>query len=164
MPDPVPSLDLRPGDCLLYRGRGLFSWLIRVKTWSAVSHCEGVVNPDREQVIAARTTGVHAYTYDPDRLYAVLRPVAPVDVDAAMAWFARCASGQRYHYWGLLRFFLLGRRSAAEAKKMFCSELLVRWYRAGGFTPFAPGYDADATSPGMFLSSPNFTVIWTRKV
>jgi len=37
-----------------------------------------------------------------------------------------------------------------------------RWYRAGGVHPFALGYDADKTSPGMFLASPKFTIMWTR--
>jgi len=36
---------MQPGDCLLYRTKGFWSWLIRVKTFSSVSHCEAVVVP-----------------------------------------------------------------------------------------------------------------------
>lgn len=146
---------LQPGDCLLYRGRGFFSWLIRVKTWSAVSHCEGVVSP--VEAVAARTHGVRRYPLTGAHLYAILRPLEPFDLKAAMAWFAEHANGQRYDTWGLLRFFLLG---GPSLDKQFCSELLTRWYRAGGIHPFADGYDADLTSPGMFLSSPKFIELW----
>jgi hypothetical protein len=41
---------------------------------------------------------------------------------------------------------------------MFCSELLTRWYRAGGFNAVAPAVDADHVSPAQFLQSPAFTV------
>jgi len=152
---------MQPGDCLLYRTKGFWSWLIRVKTFSSVSHCEAVVVPGVE-VIAARGEGVQRFAFKTEGLYAILRPVEPFDLEAAMAWFTRSAEGQGYHWWGLLRFFLLGKPSAGEKTKMFCSELLVRWYRAGGVHPFALGYDADKTSPGMFLASPKFTIMWTR--
>ena len=36
----VPALHI--GDLLLYSGSGMFSKLIRIKTWSRYSHCEVV--------------------------------------------------------------------------------------------------------------------------
>lgn len=154
----LPLPQVQPGDVLLYRGRSFWSWFIRLKTWAPTSHVEGVVSAT--QVIAARQCGVGRFSLTTRDLYAVLRPTEPFALEPAMAWFAHNAEGQGYHYWGLFRFFLLGRPSSGEHTKMFCSELLVRWFRAGGFDAFAPGYDADKTSPGMFLSSPKFDEIW----
>jgi hypothetical protein len=43
---------------------------------------------------------------------------------------------------------------------MFCSELLTRWYRAGGFNAVAPAVDADHVAPAQFLQSATFSVVW----
>ena len=156
---PVMTLDLRPGDCLLYRTTGTVGWLIRTKTWSPVNHAEAVVSG--RLAVAARRSGIDIYPIAARGLYAILRPTDPFDEVAAMEWFMAVARGQSYHLWGLLRFFNLGRTNT-ETHQQFCSELLTRWYRKGGFHPFGPCYDADKTSPGMFLSSPHFTTVWTR--
>lgn len=156
MPAPLPPL--RPGDVLLFRGSGFFSWWIRTKTWSPVSHCEGVVSPT--EVVAARNAGVRRYPLTRTHLYAVMRPEEPFDLSAAMTWFAAHAEGQKYDWQGLANFINL--RWGKSEGKQFCSELLVRWFRAGGIRPFHDTYDADKTSPGMFLSSPHFHVIWQR--
>jgi hypothetical protein len=142
---------LVPGDCLCYSGRGPLSWAIKVKTWSQVSHVEGYAGDGH--VVAARATGVRTYHLTDKDLVAVLRPSATMDVPAAMRWFHDHANGQRYDTLGLFRFYTLGRQSM---DKQFCSELLTRWYRAGGFHPFAQRYDADLVSPGMFACSPLF--------
>jgi hypothetical protein len=44
--------------------------------------------------------------------------------------------------------------------RMFCSELLTRWYRAGRFNAVAEAVDADHVSPAQFLQSPAFTMVW----
>lgn len=155
MPQPLPAL--RPGDVLLYRGSGFWSWWIRTKTWAPVSHCEGVVSPT--EVVAARNAGVRRYPLTRTHLYAVARPEEPFDVVAAMAWFRDHAEGQGYDWWGLANFINWRIGGKPEAKQ-FCSELLVRWFRAGGIHPFNDTYAPDKTSPGMFLASPHFHTIW----
>lgn len=156
MPAPLPTL--QPGDCLLYRDpQSFLSWAIRVKTFSYVSHVEGFVGDG--VVVASRSEGVNTYPFRRTHLYAVLRPAQPFDVAAAQRWFAEKAAGQGYAWFGLLRFYLIG-KPRPDFTKQICSALVTRWYRAGGFRPFCETYDADLVSPGMFLTSPCFTEIW----
>ncbi len=147
----------RPGDLLLYSTRGsIWSWAIKVKTWSQVSHCE-VVGPDATALASRDGKGVNTYYPIRERdLYAVLRPVHPMDMGAAWQWH-QTVIGQKYDWWGLMRFFTLGKPSLT---KQFCSEYAVRLYRHGGIEPFTPDYDADLVSPGMFLASAAFTSVW----
>lgn len=156
MPEPLPPL--QPGDVLLYRGTGFWSWWIRTKTWSPVSHCEGLVSPT--EVVAARQEGVRRYPFRRTHLYGVVRPEGTFDLAAAMQWFVTEAEGQGYDWWGLANF--INWRVGAPERKQFCSELLVRWFRAGGLHPFHDAYAPDKTSPGMFLSSPHFQTVWLR--
>ena len=147
---------LRPGDVLLYRGTGVFSWAIRLKTWSNVSHCEGYVGEGRS--VASRDgVGVGEYPLRLDGLYAVLRPRRRFCVSYAAQWFATVA-GQGYDWIGLLAFFT-ARMQGNSNKKMFCSEFITRWQRAGRIEPFADSYDADAVSPGMLLASPAYRIV-----
>ena len=148
---------IQPGDFLLYSGKGFFSWLIKVKTWSRFSHVEVYIG--HGQTIASRDgIGVDIYwTRDKD-LACVLRPNKKLDIDAGIAWAQEnCILGQKYDWWGLLRFFTFGKPSM---DKQFCSELATRFARASGFHPFNDKYDADTVSPGMFYSSPNLDVVW----
>lgn len=142
---------LRAGDVLLYSGKGVFSRAIQFKTWSAISHCEAYVG-EGESVASRDGKGVGKYPVRTDGLVAVLRPRDGFDLAAAMEWFAT-VDGQGYDWVGLLAFFT-ARMQGSKNTKMFCSEFLTRFERAGGVEPFAPEYDADAVSPGMFLSSP----------
>lgn len=140
---------LRPGDVLLYRGTSVWSALIRIKTWSDVSHCELYVGGARGQTWASRDgQGVGTYPLRRDRLVAVLRPLA-WDLERARVFHRSCL-GQGYDWWGLMRFFTLGQPTL---DKQFCSEYVTRLLRAGGVEPFARDYDADRVSPGMFLVS-----------
>lgn len=154
---PVPTV---PGDVLLYSGAGFWSWAIKVKTWSDVSHCEMV---GYDETAMASRDGEGVRTYWPIRsegLYAVLRVRGGLafDFDAAWEWHKR-QRGQRYDWWGLMRFFTLGDQTH---DKQFCSEYLTRLLRAGGVEPFARGYDADLVSPGMFLASGALVEVWRR--
>jgi len=152
---------LQPGDCLLYRGRGLASLAIKIKTWSPVTHAEGYVG-DGWAVASRDGLGVDTYPLRTADLYAVLRlrDREPFDLTKAMAWH-ETVRGQAYDWWGLFRFFTIGRQST---DKQFCFEFLTRWYRAGGATPFAEAYDADLVSGGYFLASPCFDVIYRSAV
>lgn len=147
---------LHAGDVLLYASSGFWAWTIKVKTWSEVSHVE-VVGPDATALASRDGSGVD--TYYPirlDGLYAVLRPRQTPDMAAAWQWH-RTVRGQKYDWWGLMRFFTIGQQSM---HKQFCSEYATRLLRHAGIEPFAPGYDADLVSPGMFLSSPAFEEVW----
>jgi hypothetical protein len=150
-------LKLQPGDHLLYSGKGIFSWLIKVKTWSRFSHVEIYLGYD--QSFASRDgKGVRVYWFRQDDLAAVLRPRKSIDTELGMKWaHENRVIGQKYDWWGLFRFFTFGTQSTT---KQFCSEAAVRFDKACGFYPFHEKYDADLVSPGMFYSSPEFDVIW----
>jgi hypothetical protein len=145
----VHGITLKPGDALLYRGKGFVSWFIRVKTWSPVNHVEVYVGEGA--VITARGNGSRVFPFTEEGLVEVWRPLHPLDLPAAMRWFYAAANGQKYDKWGLFRFFTLGRQST---DKQFCSELATRFYRAAGFDPFTKETDADLVSPGMFRNTP----------
>lgn len=146
---------MRPGDLVLYSGAGLWSWVIKVKTWSPVSHCEVVIGGG-QTVTAREGRGVNVYAFTDAHLYAVLRPEWAPNLEAALRWF-RGVQGQPYGYWQALRFFRLGKE---DQTRMMCSPCCARFYRAGGFHAFAGDFDASLVSPGMFLSSPHFVPVW----
>jgi len=149
---------IKPGDLLLYRNTwSPIGFLIRLKTWSDVNHVEVYIGDGH--VVAARAGGCRIYPVTLDHLHYVWRPAAdpPISLTNAMKWFMSEANGTPYDYWGLFRFFLRGKQSA---DKNFCSELAMRWLRAGGFNPFAPGTDADKVWPGGFIYSPKGDVVW----
>jgi uncharacterized protein YycO len=151
--------DLRIGDVLLYSGRGLFSRLIQIKTWSRVSHCE-VYDGNGFSVASRDGIGVGRYALRADGLCAVLRPKVHLETKKAHAWFAT-VDGQPYDWWGLLAF-TSARRQGNQNQAMFCSEFCTRYLRAGGIDPFNE-YDADGIAPGEFLKSPLFTRAWESK-
>lgn len=140
------------GDVLLYARSGVYSRLIQIKTWSRVSHCEVVAEyGSHPSVVASRNgVGVGEYALDLNGLYAVVRPVVPFDVHAALQWFDT-VNGQGYDWLGLLAFFS-AQRQGRENGKMFCSEFSTRFLRAGGVDPFN-GADADAIAPADFLKN-----------
>ena len=145
---------LLPGDVLLYRGGGFWSWAIRVKTWADVSHVEVYVG--EEQSVASRDgVGVRRFPLRTTGFYAVLRPRLPFDSRAAVAWF-ETVNGQGYDWMGLVNFYLAKWRGR-ENGRQFCSEFATRFLRAGGVEPFTPEADADTIAPGEFLKSGAFT-------
>lgn len=153
------KLVLKPGDCLLYRNTWSFiGWLIRVKSWSPVNHVEVYIGDGH--TISARSYGSRVYPLQRDGLFEVWRPREMPMLGDAMAWFMGHANGQRYDFFGLFRFFTIGKQSH---DKQFCSELATRWYRAAGIEPFTPETDADLVSPGMFRTSGQFTRIWAKE-
>lgn len=154
----VPAL--RPGDVLLYSGTGLFSALIRIKTWSRFSHVE-VYDCVGHAVASRDGIGVGLYPFRHRDLAMVLRPREPFALEGARAWF-RSVNGQGYDWLGLTCFFI-ARWQGRDNCRMFCSEFACRYLRAGGLEPFHQDYDADAVSPGMFAASPAFDRIWPRE-
>lgn len=147
---------VRPGDCLLYRSGGLVGWIIKIKTWHAVSHCEAYIGGGRS--VASRGPqdgkgGVGTWDLRLDGLAHILRPIDRFDLARAAAWF-KTVDGQKYDFLGLLCFTLAVKQG--DPGKMFCSEFLTRWYRAGGLEPFQRDEDADKIAPCQFLLSPRF--------
>lgn len=154
---------VRPGDAMLYRPAGFFGFVISLKTWHEVSHCEGFVGKDPitgKLISVASRDGIGVGQFDTrlSGLCCICRPRAPFDLPAAMRVFHSQYQGQGYDWFGLLRF---GWRSEVSAtrfnNKQFCSEFLTRWYRAGGLDPFNAD-DADAIAPFQFKDSDAFTI------
>lgn len=148
--------ELRAGDVLLYRGRGLFARLIQIKTWSRYSHVE--VSDGYGYSVASRDgLGVARYIHRSDGLAMVLRPRHWFDANAARAWFAT-VDGQDYDWLGLLSF-TCAEWQGRQNGRMFCSEFATRYLRAGGIDPFND-YDADGIAPGEFIKSPALRILW----
>ena len=143
---------LKPGDVLLYRPDSVWGWLIAVKTWHPISHCEAYVGHGMS--VASRDgIGVGIYPTRFAQLTRILRPAPPINLEAAMTWF-NAVSNQGYDWLGLFRF--LTWRDHHPHDKQFCSAFLTRWLRHGGVVPFAPEEDADAIAPCSFLLSTAF--------
>lgn len=149
---------LVPGDCLLYSGSGPWSWVIKVKTWSPVSHSEVYIG-DGKTITSREGAGVNVYPLTLEHLHTVLRPEWQPDMAKMLEWFGT-VRGQKYGYWQALRFFRLGKE---DQTRMMCSPCCARAYRAGSFHAFAGQFDCSLVSPGMFLSSPHFVPVWTAK-
>lgn len=150
---------LRPGDCLLYKPHGLAGILIQAKTWHRVAHVE-VYTGNGKAVASRDGVGVGIYPWRSDDLAYVLRPTYPLDWVSFWRWF-RTVNGQRYDWWGLLRFAWFTQTGAGKNNRMFCSEFAARAYRYLGAHVFGDVEDADAVAPFEFLLSPNLTVIGT---
>lgn len=137
--------DLFPGDVLLYKGKGLFSLLIRLKTGGHYSHVELYVG--NGTAWASRNgLGVNAYPLDLTDVIAVLRPKQKLNWSKAIQWFDQVAKGQGYDWLGLLNFYV-AKWQGRENNKMFCSEFLVRVFREFDYPLFPETVDADGISP-----------------
>lgn len=152
----LPSL--RPGDLLLYRRSGFWSWAIRVKTWSDISHVETYLG-DGKTHAARDGIGVGVFPISFDGLVKVRRPLQPFSLEAAKPYIVK-TEGQKYDWFGLLRFFTVGKQSQT---KQFCSEDATRLARAGGVTPFAEDLDADLVSPGELDATPAYKTVFNLK-
>lgn len=150
---------LKPGDCLLYKPKksSIFGWLISIKTWHRVSHCEVYIG-DGYSVASRDGLGVNVYPTRYSELTAVYRPKPEYkfNLSSALKWFLTEAKGQKYDWIGLLRFtWGASYTKGGTNNQQFCSEFLTRFYRAGGLDPFN-GEDADAVPPYLFSISPVF--------
>lgn len=151
--------DLLPGDCLLYKPKGFFGWVIAVKTYHMIGHCETYIGNGRS--VASRDgVGVGEYPLRLDGLVLVLRPnIPPFNITKAIAWYEKKAKGQKYDWKGLLRFVSRKPYSGIVSEdESFCSEFLTRFYRMGDLPVFYL-LDADAIAPFMFASEGLFKLI-----
>lgn len=142
---------LKPGDVLLYKPQGIFGWIIRVKTWHSVSHCE-VYTGDGFSVASRDGLGVNKYPWRNTELAAVCRPVQPFDLFKALVWFQK-QKGTPYGWMDLLQFAGLN----VDSKGIVCSPFVTRFLRAGGLDPFN-GEQAELIAPFQFELSPVFEI------
>lgn len=160
---------LRKGDCLLYYGdtpigqqpknAGFVDWAIAVKTGYWISHCE-IYWGANLSVASRNVIGVNRYPLRLNGLACVRRPQGYLDLELAEKWFQNGVRGQKYDFKGLMCFYLAVRHGSA--RRMFCSEFALRWYRHAGFLPLSPAVDADRTAPCEFWKSPAFDTAWMR--
>ncbi len=150
---------LRPGDVLLYSGRGLYSWIIKIKTWSEISHCETYVGGGFSA--ASRDgKGVGTYPLRTSQLRYVLRPAGPLQLRSGLRWHASVV-GQGYDWLGVIRAFI-SPRGRGNIGKQWCSEHTARMANKMGLRPFG-SYDAEKVSPRDFLTSPYYRVVWDAR-
>ena len=152
---------LKPGDCLLYGPKpgSFFGWLISLKTWHKISHCEMYTGKGKS--FASRDgIGVGLYPLRDTEIAYVLRPTDALDWAGFWKWFYT-VNGQKYDWVGLLRFVYTKSGSTGNNNKMFCSEALTRAYRALGAKVFNEAEDADAIAPAAFLTSAGLTIVDT---
>lgn len=161
MAEPAPfSVDLlQPGDCLLYQGSSVFSWLIRAKTWSYISHVEVFIGNGR--ALASRDgEGVSNYPLRESGLVEILRPNEPFDLNAGIQWYGT-VKGAPYDWKQLFTFMKAGRKQLEDETAFFCSEFANAFYRKCGVRAFSKTYPSSAVSPGMFRASPHFDTVWS---
>lgn len=166
------EIEILPGDCLLYRPKGKFGWLISLKTWHMIGHCECFIGEfvdkndksgtiyTNKSVASRDGKGVDVYDFRVDNLCYVLRPPDSFNLVHAMNWFDNQARGQKYDWLGLLRF---GWRTKFQPDKMaenkqFCSEFLARFYNKGDW-PLFNTEDCDSIAPFEFLLAPFVRII-----
>jgi len=150
--DPAFTRSLQPGDILLYSGQSVFSWIIRAKTWSHITHVEvAIPTPEAPSLVAASRNGVGCglYLFNPKNLALVMRPVLgqhTFDATAALEWYTREKIGEQGYDWIGLLNFTYARAVDRDNGRMFCSEFAVRFTRKGGLDLF-PEQDADTIAP-----------------
>lgn len=146
----------KPGDIFLFDRQGFFNYAIKIKTWSPVSHSEIYIGNGK--TIGSRNgIGVGTYDIKLDGLAYILRPINEPDMDTMLAWHNK-QIGQKYDWFGILRFFTLGKPSL---DKQFCSEHNARAYMTqNNVRLFSSKWDSDLISPGDFLKSPSLEMVW----
>jgi hypothetical protein len=154
------GIALQPGDILLYQGRSLMSWLIRIKTFSPISHVE-MVAFEGFSYASRDGIGVGTFPFREDGLYAILRLAVPLtDFELeALDRAQKAYDGLPYDWLGLFGFF--GPSHGIDGQsKAFCSEHIARLFKLAGRPLFGVAYPSDKVSPGMFLACPLLDVVW----
>lgn len=128
----IDVTQLRTGDVLLYKGTGLFSRLIGIKTWHFdVTHVEVYIGT-RESAASRDGKGAGIYPIRLDGLMYVQRPTVPLQLKAALDWHYREAAGAPYGWGDLLVFAGMN----VNAKGMVCSPYATDFLRAGAIPVF----------------------------
>jgi cell wall-associated NlpC family hydrolase len=147
---------LKPGDVLLYAPKGVFGWIISVKTWHRIAHVECYIGAGFS--VASRDgLGVGKYPVRDSELALVCRPLQPFDLPRAMKWFER-QKGTPYGWADLLQFAGMN----VDATGIVCSPFITRFLRNGGLDPFN-GEDSIKVAPFEFELSPVFQIYEVSK-
>ena len=137
-------IDLRIGDILLYRPKGIFGRLIQRKTWHRISHVE--IYAGFGQSYASRDgLGVNIYPVRLTELAYVLRPTMALDVEAGRK-YVESMKGTPYGWLDLLDFAGFN----VDRKGIICSAFATEYLRAAGWHVF-PTDEARYVSPFQFL-------------
>lgn len=146
---------LQPGDCLLYKPKGIFGRIIQLKTWHSISHCE-VYDGEGCSWASRDGKGVARYPWRDTELIYVLRPAKPLNMPFAREW-ARGMTGTPYGWFDLLAFVGVHK----DFNGIICSAFLTKFYRMAGWNIF-PTDDAKAVAPFEFLTlvDNGFTIIY----
>lgn len=143
---------LLPGDCLFY-GPGTFTgWMIALLSGSLVTHCEVYLGDGMVAGARGRGWGVGVYRFRQQRLKHVRRPPRPINMAAGMRWLAATyPSGFDFAalWWFLVR--VPGWHST-QTDRQFCSEFVVRFYRACG-VPVLPGRNPKTVNVSTLFAS-----------
>jgi hypothetical protein len=140
----MATLQLRAGDILLYRPKGIFGRLIQMKTWHRISHVE--IYAGNQQSYASRDgKGVECYPIRLTELAFVLRPTRPLDLVKGRAYFDSMR-GTPYGWLDLLDFAGFN----VDKKGIICSAFAAEYLRACGWNVF-PTDKANLVSPFQFL-------------
>jgi hypothetical protein len=140
---------LIPGDVLLYRPKGLFGWIIRIKTWHPVGHCEVYIG-NGESVASRDGQGVGRYPLRTSELFMVCRPKGHFNRIAAMKWFLALPKTP-YGWLDLLAFAGVKH----DAKGIVCSPFCTEFQRAGGIDIFN-GEPSRFIAPFQFALDPAY--------
>ena len=151
------------GDILLKAKGSPMNTLTKIKTWSDVSHSELYVgrffDPLNSQVITAfPSNGVNFYPFKLDNTLYILRPKM-LPSPEGFHWFQKEAQGQKYDYLGMAAF-VFAQLQGGDNGKQFCSEVIARIFKKGGYPLLHPRVDADAYAPSSFKTSPLVDYIW----
>lgn len=135
---------------LLFRGKGVMPWLIRLQTRSRWSHVAIVVNGTLYE--AWQFAGVRKMPYaEHEKKHGtagidIFKLNVPCDVAAVQAYL-ESRVGKGYDWVGVLRF--VTRRRVLKNDRDFCSELGFAGIQAGGVSLFARTEPWEV-SPGWF--------------
>ena len=136
---------LQAGDCLLYRPKGIFGQLIRIKTWHKISHVE--VYAGNGMSYASRDgLGVNLYPVRLSELAWVLRPSKlPANITFS---YAKSMIGTPYGWLDLLAFIGL----PVNFPGIVCSAFATNIYRTDLDWPIFPTDTATDIAPFEFLT------------
>lgn len=151
-------IELKPGDCLVYRPSNWIGKAIAIKSWLPYSHVEIVV--DEKTAIGARPDGCNYYPIRLDEYLAVvMRPYASAfDFELGKKWFELEAKGHPYDVWGLFRFYMIGK---GAKDKWFCSELATKFYREANIAGLFHRQEDALVPPGWFVTmADGFAEVW----
>lgn len=119
--------DLQPGDTLLYARKGIFGWIISLRSNSRLTHVE--CYEGRGMSVASRDgKGVNRYPFRREGLAHVLRPTRPFNLPRATRWF-ETQRGAGYGWADLLNFVLPS--VIIDTDGYFCSEFAIAYLRHG---------------------------------